>query len=240
MLSIISVEFVIGALALLFAYLISVTCVGVAHLSVAQWAGDTVSIDEEQSYNPLNFTDMLGLMCTITFGFGWGRMLPFQPLSARQPFKSLRVLLVYLTQPFVSLLLAAIALVANIMLIGPKSLCFAMRYALLDSLLRVISVQQLATVASNKSTAVLVIAIILITIVSLNIFMAVWSLIHNACYHILYLGAEHGYNYMRHAELLLILVPLGLFILFFSSLRILFLQLTATAAYTVAAYLGVS
>jgi len=240
MVPILSVELLIGAVALIFAYLFSVTLIGTTHALVAQWAGDDTAASLGMlSFHPYWYIDGFGLACTIVFGFGWGKLLPFIPTNVRAPYKSLRVLLVYLTQPITAIVLAVTALTLNIFLIGPQSLCFAFNYILLDSFIRGISTYQLSMISAGASSATLVTAIILIAITSLNIFLATWSLVHNAFYHVLYLGAQNGYNYMQYSELILIIGPLTIFVFFSPLLRIMLMRGMAIMAYSIASYCGV-
>src|SRR5580700_3024508 len=72
-----NIEFIIGTVSLVFAYLFSVTVVGIAEGAVAEWAGDDTAKEAGLlSGNPLIYLDLIGFICTMVIGFGWGRILP--------------------------------------------------------------------------------------------------------------------------------------------------------------------
>lgn len=233
-------QFISGMIVLAFAYVISVTIIGYLQAKVAGWAGD--STPEEEGFTsgiPWNYIDLFGFFSTVFLGFGWGRLIPFRPSMVCGPHRTWKVLAVYLTQPLTSLWIALCAFVGNILIIGPTSLCFALHYTLLDSFLRILPINLLAQSAPHVSSAGLVIAMFFMTMISINIFLAIWSSIHNICYHLLYLGSERGYHYMRHAELILVTGPLFLFIFFAPALKLMFLKITSHLAFYIAQFLGI-
>jgi len=121
-----NVEFIISTIALVFTYAFSVTLVGSGQALVAKWAGDDTPADEGfLSFNPFNYIDIIGFICIVITGFGWGKALPFRPQVVSPPRKSLRVFLVYMSNSFFSLLIALVALIINVILVGPNSLHFA-------------------------------------------------------------------------------------------------------------------
>jgi hypothetical protein len=211
MLSLANAEFLIGIISLIFAYLVSVTLIGVGQALVAGWAGD--STPEEAgflSFNPLYYIDVFGFFCVLLLGFGWGKTLPFNPMHVDQPNRSWRVLLVYLTEPILALVLACGALVSNILILGPESLCIALQYTFFDSWTHRIPVYQLAAATQGTSHTALVLSILCIALLSINMFLAMWGFIYNGCYYALYVGAERGYAYMKHMNVILIIAPLVL------------------------------
>jgi len=69
--------------------------------------------------------------------------------------------------------------------------------------------------------------------------MATWNFINNGFHFILYIGAEHGYNYMRYAEALAFFGPLIVLLFFAGPLRFVFLSLLVHAAQWISMLLGV-
>lgn len=233
-----NVEFIIGTISLVFAYLFSVTIVGIAETAVAEWAGDDTAKETGLlSGNPLTYLDLIGFICTMVIGFGWGRISPFNPYNATEPHRLRKVFLVYMSQPFFSLVVALCALTLNVFLVGPGSLRFALWNSSLSKSMNV-PLQQLAEMCPHSSSTILVFAVILLSIISINTFIATWSLINNFFYYILFVGAERGHDYMKHAEALSFFGPFIILVLFTGPLRIIFLTLLAQIAYWIASLCG--
>lgn len=230
-----NVEFIISTVALVFAYLFSVTLVGSAEAYMARWAGDDTPEDAGfLTLNPINYVDLFGFFCMLFVGFGWGRGVPFNPNNITGQDKSWKAFVVYMSQPFFSLMLALVALVINVFLVGPLSLSFAFWNIFSKN----VPLQQLAAAYPERSSLVLVLVVILLSLIALNTFIATWSLINNAFHYALFVGAEHGYDYMKHAEALAFFGPLVVLILFTGPLRIILLKLIVYLAYFIASLCG--
>lgn len=235
MISIHTTEFIIGSIALVIAYVISVTIVGFGQAWTATRAGDDTPQEAGfLTFNPLVHVDLFGFICTILIGFGWGRMIPFHPQSIKGKHHMWRVLAVYLSQPLISLILALVALIMNVFLVGPQSL----QFAFWNLFSKNIPLQQLTVMYPTTSSLMLVGVMILLSIIALNIFMATWSLINNAFHYLLFVGAEHGHDYMKHAEALAFFGPLVVLILFTGPLRMVLLRAMVILAYTIASLCG--
>jgi len=234
MLSLAHAEILIGIISLIFAYLASVTLIGTGQALVAQWAGDpTPSEAGFVSLNPLYYIDLFGFFCVLILGFGWGKTLPFNPLRVDEPHRSWRVLLVYLTEPILALVIACGALVGNIVLLGPESLCVTMQYTFFDSWTHRIPIHHLATVTHGASHSALVLSILCIALVSINMFIAMWGFIYNSCYYALYIGAEKGYAYMKHMNVILVIAPIVLIFTIAPSLMTFLLHMLVQVAFRI-------
>lgn len=233
--SLYNVDFIIGTVALVFAYLFSVTIVGSVEAYAALKAGDDTPQEAGMLlFNPLTYIDMVGFMCAVLIGFGWGRAIPFNPNNVIGPRKTWKVLGVYMTQPLASLALALIALIINVFLVGPQSLSFAFWNVLSKN----VPLQQLAAVYPQSSSLTLVIVVLLLSLISLNIFIATWSLINNSFHYLLFIGAEHGYDYMNYAEALAFFGPLVVLICFIGPLQLILLNIVTYLAYMIASLCG--
>lgn len=218
-----TIEFIIGSITLLFAYFLSVTMVGTFEAAVARWAGDDTP---SEAFNPFNYFDMIGFLCVMTLGIGWGKQNHFHPDNITPPHRSLKALLVYASGPFASLILALIALIGNVFLVGQRSL----QFAFWSLFAKGIPLQKLAATYPDASSFTLVVVIFLLALIGLNTFIATWSMINNAFHYILFIGAEHGYDYMKHAEALAFFGPLVMLLLFTGPLRFLLLRIIITFA----------
>lgn len=234
-----NVEFIIGTISLIFAYFFSVTVVGAAEGAVAEWSGDdTAKQANFLSGNPFAYLDFVGFICTMLIGFGWGRTLPFNPNHVPEPHKMRKVFLVYMAQPFFSLILALCALTTNVFLVGPHSLQFAFWNNMLSRSMNV-PLHQLSIMYPDSSSIILVFVVILLSIISLNTFIATWSLINNAFHYILFIGSERGHDYMKHAEALAFFGPFLILVLFTGPLRTILLTALIHIAYWIASLCGV-
>ncbi len=231
-----SVELIIGTVTIIFAYFVSVTLVGLAEAAVAKWAGDDTP---EQlgflSGNPMAYFSFFGFICTVIFGFGWGQNLPFNPHNVHRRHKTLAVAGVYLAQPFFALLLAVITLVLCVIIAGPESLNFVFWRIFSNA----VPFQKLAATYPERSSMIIVTTVFLLSLVALNLFLATLSLITNFFHFILYIGAEHGYDYMRYADAIAFVGPLIIFLLFTGRILLTLTSLVVSLAYKFSALCGV-
>ena len=231
-----SVEFIIGTVTVIFAYFVSITVIGYAEAYVARWAGD----DTPEQYgflsgNPMAYFSFFGFLCTILFGFGWGQNIPFNPHNVDRRPKLLSVMSVYLAQPFFSLVLSFMTLILCVMVSGPESLQFVFWRILSSS----VPFQKLAATYPERSSFVIVAVIFLLSLVAFNLFLATLSLITNLFQFILFVGAEHGYDYMRYADVIAFFGPLIIFLLFTGRILMSLTSLIVSLAYKFSALCGV-
>ncbi len=235
MISLHTIEFIVSAITLFCAYAISVTLTGLFEGAVARWAGDDTPAEAGfLSGNPLYYIDFFGLLCALLVGFGWGSTMPFNPYNVTGRRRTLKVFLVYIAQPMFSLFLAFMALLGNLLLVGKDSLGFAFWNLVLHA-----PMTQLTAVYPAVGSGTLVVVMLLLGCITLNAFMATWGLINNFFHFILFVGAEHGHDYMKHAEALAFFGPLLVLFFFTGPLRIMFLRFLVTCAYFLALLIGV-
>jgi len=231
-----TIEFIIGTITIVLTYFISVTLVGAGEAAVADWAGDDTPREAGfLSFDPLYYLDVIGFICTALIGFGWGKNIPFNPNNVDEPHRTWKVFLVYASQPFFSLLLALIALVINVFLVGQRSLNFAF-WSLFS---KNIPLQQLAATYPEQSSITIVFVVLLLSFIALNTFIATWSMINNTFHYILFIGAEHGHDYMKHAEALSFFGPLIVLLLFTGPLRFILLRIMISIAALIGSCCGV-
>lgn len=239
MFSVVHAEIIISFILLIAAYLLSVTLSGAIHAFVARSLGDYTAEEEGfLSGNPLVYVDLLGFLCLLFCGFGWGKRPPFQPYLIQEPLKSLKVLTVYTTEALCSLILALTALVAGIALSGRMALYIACNYHILHDIFERISFYDMASFLPHAQPMHLLLIMFCIMLTSLNILLALWSIINNFCRYLLFIGTEHNFEYARHEGLILLVGPLFLFIFIAPIIYNILVYSVCTLAYVVSVPLG--
>lgn len=234
-----TIEFIIGSITLLFAYIFSVMLVGRAEAEIATLAGDDTPRDAGfLSWDPLVFVDLPGFICVMLFGMGWGRPLPFNPHNITGRHKLLSVFLVYMAQPVISLLLVFVSLLATALLIGQQALFFV--YGGLMQSAQGEIFHELSRNYQYTSPLLLVCVTLLLALATFNSFNAVWTFINNGFHYFLFIGHERNHDYMKHAEALTFFGPLVVLIIYFGLLRYVLLKYLILAASIVATLLGAS
>jgi hypothetical protein len=229
-------ELIIATVTLIFAYLISITLVAAGASYIAHIAGDDTPQEAGfGSMNPAEVFDVLGFFCTVIFGVGWGKMLPFNPHNVTRSHKSWWVFFVYMAQPLLCLLLALVALVTVVFISGSQSLSLVFW----NLISRSVPLQQLAAMYPDKSSFILICVMFLLAVVALNIFYASLKFIYNIMLFVLYLGIEHGYNYMKYADVLAFFGPLILLFIYIGPLQLMLTTTLINLARLVAMWCGV-
>jgi len=233
-----TIQFLIGAISLMIAYIISTMLIGRAEAEVATYAGDDTPAEAGfRSWDPFVFTDIPGFLCVLILGMGWGKQIPFNPHHVTGNHKLRTVFLVYMSQPLFSILLAFIAMLACTFLLGPESLKFT--FSGLSESIHGLPFQQLSQAYPDASPRLLVCATMLLCIITFTMFNSVWTMINNGFHYLLFIGHEHGHDYMKHSEALAFFGPLVVLILFNGLLRFVMLKYLAIAATFIAHLFGV-
>ena len=233
-----TIQSIIGAIALMIAYVFATMLVGRAEAQAAVYAGDDTPAQAGfLSWDPLLFADFPGFLCVLFLGIGWGRQLPFNPHHVTGKHKKLSVFLVYMTQPLVSILLAFFAMIICIVLIGPGSLRFT-SWGLTENL-QGVPFLELSENYPHASSRLLICCTVLLATIGFSMFNAVWTMINNGFHYLLFIGHEEGHDYMKHAEALTFFGPLVALILYSGILRYVMLKYLGVAALAVTKLLGV-
>lgn len=234
-----TIEFIIGSVTLLFAYVFSVMLVGRTEAEIATLAGDDTPAEAGfLSWDPFVFIDIVGFVCVMLFGMGWGRPLPFNPHNVTGKRKLIAVFLVYMAQPLVSLILVFVSLFATAVLLGQQALALAYSGLLQSAQGEIFN--KLAEHYQYSSPLLLICVTLLLALATFNSFNAVWTLINNGFHYFLFIGHERNHDYMRHAEALTFFGPLVVLIIYFGLLRYVLLKYLILAASSIATLLGAS
>lgn len=126
-------------------------------------------------------------------------------------------------------------LILCVIIVGPESLNFIF-WRIFSS---TVPFQKLAATYPERSSLVIVTTVFLLSLVAFNLFLATLSLITNLFQFILFIGAEHGYDYMRYADVIAFFGPLIIFLLFTGRILISLTSFIVALAYKFSALCGV-
>src|SRR5260221_14666538 len=97
-----TVELIISVITFFVAYLVVITMANVFRAWTAHKMGDdTGMLLGYTTYNPFFHIDPIGVICLFIFYFGWGRMVPINPLNIERPYKEIKLAVAYLSDTFI-------------------------------------------------------------------------------------------------------------------------------------------
>lgn len=109
-------EYFINKLLLLPGIIIGLTFHEFAHAKVASLCGDNTAKNEGRvSLNPLRHFDVVGFLCLILVGFGWGKPVPVNPYNISGKSRKLKEVAISAAGVIMNLILAVLF---SILLIG--------------------------------------------------------------------------------------------------------------------------
>ncbi len=235
-------EFLFALILLISAYFISHTINGFLQATIINALGDSTAKDEGyQALNPLDHIDTFGFIALVFLGIGWLQTVPIDPYAFIGSLRYLRLLFAFATEAIVSVVIATISLFLSVYLFGyPMTIMLVHKlfsyyskfFLLFFSSTATLNISQVFS--TNHSTAAIVLAFLLVSLVYLNIFIATISSIFNGFRYLLVLGFEKGYTYMEYADYLAILGPFLVVYVFGDHLVNYLLLLTQWGAYHIA------
>src|SRR5438309_5650071 len=106
-------EMLISIITFFIAYLVVITVSNVFRTWVAYHMGDDTGVRLGYlTFNPMVHIDPIGLFFLFTFYFGWGRMVPINPLMITEPYRTLKLAIAYLSDSFMHLMLSLAGIIA--------------------------------------------------------------------------------------------------------------------------------
>jgi hypothetical protein len=221
MLNVQTAETLKSIITLLLAYFASVTIAGSFRAWVADKSGDSTAADLGfTSLNPLMHIDFFGIIMLLFYGFGWGKFVPINPLNFHGKHSRLKLAAAFLSDTFMHLVLATIALVTLVILLGPSG--------------------AIPAAGGDVSSVTLAIASIVQAIVFLNIMLAVVSFIVSTCGMAVMVFMERNPEYAMYTELVMLLFPLLILFLFAGPLSMFVIWLVSTMGTLLAALFHIS
>lgn len=219
MVSVKIIQQLISVLTLFLAYFLVISPIGCFRAWVSRRVGDSTGEDLGfLTLNPLPHIDLVGILVLIFFGVGWGKHIPINPMNITYPYRGLKLFAAYFSDTIAHLVLATLALLIFITILGPQSLGI---YATIP--------------VSSLSISL---ARIIIAFINLNIFLAAISLVINAVMLIGLAIAERNVQFPPYFFYFIILAPIVLLFIFGESIRYCMLTLIAMVGSWLARLLG--
>jgi hypothetical protein len=205
-------EMLISIITFFIAYLIVITISNVFRTWVAHKMGDDTGIRlGYASLNPMHHIDPIGLFFLFMFYFGWGRMVPINPLFISEPHRTLKLLAAYLSDSFMNLVLSLVGVIL-LLAIFDVNIISVMLY-----MVRTYDVSHLpiANMYPDVSSFAISLGFIVFAFVYLNLVLGVLNFIINFSNCLLFILADRSDRVAQYANYITIGLPIFL-ILFFS------------------------
>ena len=230
-------EMLIGIISFFIAYLVVITVSNVFRTWVAYEMGDDTGMRlGYASWNPMVHIDPVGLFFLFSFYFGWGRMVPINPLLITEPYRALKLGAAYLSDTFMHFVLSVVGIIA-LLAIFDVNIIGVMRYMVLTYN---VSHLPIANMYPNVSSLIVSIGFIVFAFVYLNVVLGVLYFIINFSNYLLFVLADHYHKIAQYAQYITIGLPIFL-ILFFSPLfRLLSVHLISYIGLIIAHVIGIA
>ena len=240
-------EYLFALILLVVAYFISHTINGFLQAYFIDKLGDpTAKQMGFMSLNPLDHVDTFGFLALIFLGIGWLQTVPIDPYAFIGSRRYLRLFFAFAAESLISIVLATTALFISVYFYG-----YFTTHLLVNKMFHYYSKIFLFFFGSSEhlniaglfsgqhSTIAVVIAILLVSLVYLNVLIAMISSIFNTFRYLLVIGFEQGYDYIEYADYLAILGPFLVVYVFGDLLVGLLLMLTSSGAGLIARLFGI-
>jgi hypothetical protein len=230
-------EMFISIITFFIAYLIVITISNVFRAWVACRMGDCTGVRLGYlTVNPMHHVDPFGLIFLFMLYFGWGRMVPINPLMITEPHRTLKLLIVYLSDSFMHLLLSLIGIII-LLAIFDVNIIGVMRYMVLTYN---VSHLPIANMYPHVSSFAISIGFIVFAFVYLNVVLGVLHFIINFSNCLLFILADRSDRVALYANYITIGLPIFL-ILFFSPLfRLLSVHFISSIGLIIARICGIA
>lgn len=230
-------EMLISIITFFIAYLVVITISNVFRTWVAYEMGDDTGMRlGYSSWNPMVHIDPVGLFFLFTFYFGWGRMVPINPLLITEPYRVLKLAAAYLSDTFMHFLLSLIGIII-LLAIFDTHIIGVMRYMVLTYN---VSHLPIANMYPDVSSSIISIGFIVFAFVYLNVVLGVLYFIINFSNYLLFVLADRFHKIAEYAQYITIGLPIVL-ILFFSPLfRLLSVHLISYIGLIIAHIIGIA
>jgi hypothetical protein len=216
-------ETISGLIALLIAYAFSVTVAGwFAAWTALRMGDDTPEQEGFLTLNPMAHIDFLGTFFLLLYRFGWGKFIPMNPFNMHGRFRVIKILVAFLSKTFAHCVLGIFALILLILIFGDKILS---------------NVVPLAVAYPLASSYTLSVGLILMSLLFINVILAVITCIANICGLAVMIWVEKHPEYLGYTSLIMLVIQVLLFYIFGGILFMLILSLIKKAGYLIASLL---
>lgn len=230
-------QFFISLLTGFIAYCLVTTFAGSFQAWVAKKMGDDTAEEAGfMSLNPADHWDLFGLLCLYLFGFGWGRQIPIDPSAITWPRRWLKITTAYLSYAAAHIAIATVAMTLLLILFGFMVVPLSADMMLTGYL----SQQRFALAYPESSSVVISLALILIKVIYLNLFLAVFDFFFRGFELMVMYAREYYPQYVAHQHNALIFLLYAIIISIFviPYIRLILVALVAQWGYILAHIFG--
>ena len=230
-------EMFIGIITFFIAYLVVITISNVFRTWVAYKVGDDTGVHLGYlTLNPMYHIDPIGLFFLFMFYFGWGRMVPINPLLICQPHRTLKLMMAYLSDTFMHLVLSVIGIIA-LLAIFDANIIGVMRYMVWTYN---VSHLPIANMYPDVSSLAISVGFIIFAFVYLNVVLGVLHFIINFSNCLLFILADRFQKVAQYAQYITIGLPIFLILFFSPLLRLLSVHLISYIGLIIAHIIGIA
>jgi len=230
-------EMLISIITFFIAYVVVITISNMFRTWVAYEMGDDTGMRLGYlTANPMVHIDPIGLFFLFTFYFGWGRMVPVNPLFISEPYRTLKLAALYLSDSFMHLLLSLNGIIV-LLAIFDVNILAVMRYMVLTY-----NVSQLfiANMYPEASSLLISIGFIVFAFVYLNVVLGVLYFIINFSNYLLFVLADRSNKIAQYAHYITIGLPIFIILFFSPLLRLLSVNLISNIGLIIAQVIGIA
>jgi len=230
-----SAEAIISLISFFLAYIAAICPAGAFRAWVAEKMGDDTG--EQLGFltlNPIMHIDPFGVLFLVLFNFGWGRYIPINPFNIHRPYRILKLGWAYLSDVFLHLLMALIALITLLAMFGPRVISVAIPMIRGRILLQ----SYFATIYPESSSLAISMGLILIAFICVNVVLAVLNFILNGFSLFILAMSERGTGALQYNNFLFFAIPMLLILFFADWLNILVIKTISVVGYLIASLLN--
>lgn len=230
-------EMLISIITFFVAYLVVITISNVFRTWVAYQMGDDTGVRLGfLTLNPMHHIDPIGLFFLFMFYFGWGRMVPINPLLISEPHRALKLLTSYLSDSFMHFVLSIVGIIA-LLAIFDVNILYVMRVMVLTYN---VSHLPIANMYPHVSSFGVSIGFIVFAFVYLNVVLGVLNFIINFSNCLLFILADRSDKIAQYASYITIGLPIFLILFFSQLLRLLSVYLISYIGLMIALVVGIA
>jgi len=230
-------EMLISVITFFVAYLIVITVSNVFRAQVAYQMGDDTGLRLGYgTFNPMVHIDPIGLFFLFTFYFGWGRVVPINPLNIAWPHRTLKLAIAYFSDTFMHFLLSLVGIIA-LLGIFDVNILTVMRIMVLTYN---VSHLPIANMYPHISSLAVSIGFIVFAFVYLNVVLGVLNFIINFSAYLLFVLSDRFDRVATYSNYIIIGLPVFLILFFAPLLRFLSVYLISYIGFIIAHLLGIA
>lgn len=230
-------EILISVITFFIAYIVVITTSNMFRTWVAYEMGDDTGMRLGYfTANPMVHIDPVGLFFLFYFYFGWGRMVPINPLLITEPHRSLKLAAAYLSDSLMHFVLSLIGIIA-LLAIFDVNILMVMRIMVLTY---DVSHLPIANMYPELSSFAISVGFIVFAFVYLNVVLGVLTFIINFSNYLLFALADRSNKIAQYANYITIGLPIFLILFFSPLLRLLSVNLISYIGLIIAHFIGIT